>query len=36
MPKWSELTKEQKAYIKELRKSGWSLHEAIIQALCTA
>ena len=36
LPKWTELTKEQKEYVKELRAEGWSLYEAIIQAYATA
>jgi len=33
-PKWKDFTGEQKQYLRELRKEGWSLCEAMIQAAC--
>lgn len=35
MWKWKDLTIAQKEYVRELRKEGWPLHDAVIQALCT-
>lgn len=34
MLKWKDFTDEQKAYIRELRAAGWSMHDAYIQAAC--
>jgi len=34
--KWSELTEAQKQMIRDLRRDGWSLDEAITQALATS
>ena len=36
MLKWSELTKAQKEYVKQLRREGWQMADAIIQAACCA
>lgn len=34
MPRWEDLTPEQKEYVRELRKAGWTLYDAVIQTAC--